>query len=147
MCCPTEKPLHILMALPLAFRQAFFSPCSDFYMFKQARVLPALLCLGDQVKFSISGKNVDILPWHAHRLTLHQFPHWEVRLWHIPLQYIATVSLASCILSEFYPHRFPMHLSHLVFLLFNQYLPHIHHFFTTLATEWIRCRWLAFNHI
>lgn len=47
----------------------------EFYMFKQALVLPALLHLGDQVKFSVSGKNVDTLPLHAHCLTLHQFPN------------------------------------------------------------------------
>lgn len=73
MCCPTEKPLHILMTLPLAFRQAFFYSCSEFYMFEQAQVLQTLLHLADQVKFS--GKNVVTLPRHAHYLTLHQLPH------------------------------------------------------------------------
>lgn len=56
------------------FQTGFLLSCSEFYMFKQALVLPALLHLGDQVKFSVSGKNVDTLPLHAHCLTLHQFP-------------------------------------------------------------------------
>lgn len=61
MCCPAEKPLHILVTLPLAFRRAFFYSCSEFFMFKQARVLPAPLHYCNPMKFSVSVKYADAL--------------------------------------------------------------------------------------
>lgn len=106
MCCPAEKPLHILVTLPLAFRRAFFYSCSEFYMFKQARMLPAPLHYCNPMKFSVSVKYADALPLHARCLMLYQFSHWEVTLWQPTLQYII-VSLTSCILSEFYTLLFP----------------------------------------
>lgn len=101
MCCSTEKPLHILMTLPLAF----FYSCSEFYMFQQARVLPALLHLCDQMKFSVSVKNADALPLHAHCTGSHT-ERWHCDSLALQYRYII-VSLTSCILAEFYPLPFP----------------------------------------
>lgn len=81
MCCPAEKRLHILVTLPLAFRRAFFYSCSEFYMFKQACMLPAPLHYSNPMKFSVSVKYADALPLHAHCLMQHQFSHLEVTLW------------------------------------------------------------------